>query len=947
MAARRLFTRLVSLGEGVEDTRRRIVRSEVDALGGSDGAVGQVIDTYGRHRLLSFDRDPASGGPTVEIAHEALLREWPRLRSWIDDDRNGLRLLRQISEAAAGWDRLGRGAGDLYRGARLLQALDWQAERPSDMSPVEAEFLAESRELRDSDERAEQERVAHRLRQNRRLRVALAVVAVALIGAIVAGTLAFDQRGEAKQQTELAVAEAARATGAAEDADQQAAIAQEQAGVAAAEAERADQTAFAAENGRLIAESASRVVDDRRIALLLAAEAHRRAPGVDSLGALQRTLTASTGFLGYLGSGPAYLAVDFTASDQLVAVSERAIDTWDTGERRLVGRTELAGPITAAALSPSASLAAILTEDGSTQVVDTSSDATIATGLQLDESPTTALVLSPDGGRLATGHADGTVLLWNVAGGTVEHTIAADVGTIGALAFSPDGTRLASGQTGLEERAEPGVRVWDVATAKPIGERLEPNPPGPGGFDQQFGTSALVFSSDGSTLTTVGRWAIRRWSLDTSEMLSDFLLPGADRTGPLILSFRQLNDDLAAGMEPGGGLTVFDVITGELIVDTVDTQLEPIRGAAAIAVSGDSSTLVVAGSDGLGLWSLNGRQALARQLRAVEGLAAASFDAAGERLVASAIFERPLIWDLTVDAPAPREFSRPGFWTQYHDSGSVLINLAADPAQGDPRGADIPRWDILDPDTLEDTGVIFEDSPLMFLVEAIHRERGLLATSSAIWDLNTGAFLARLPVQRVDSFSRDGSRVTGVTPDGRALVFDTTSWEPVGDPVTSDGSVIRTAGYSPDGRFFFTADATGTITLRDPESHEPIGAPLVGHRAPLGPGAQFVYFSPESERLLSYSEDSEIILWNVETRQRIGGSWPADRPENVTAMSADGTKLLTVLGSDLLIWNLNTEEWYAVACRVAGRNFTRVEWEQLGPSGAEYAPTCPQWPLEQ
>jgi DNA-binding SARP family transcriptional activator/tRNA A-37 threonylcarbamoyl transferase component Bud32 len=72
--ARRLFMRLVTPGEGVEDTRRRALRSELTIC------TDAVIDTFGAHRLLSFDRDPATRAPTVEVAHEALIREWPRLR---------------------------------------------------------------------------------------------------------------------------------------------------------------------------------------------------------------------------------------------------------------------------------------------------------------------------------------------------------------------------------------------------------------------------------------------------------------------------------------------------------------------------------------------------------------------------------------------------------------------------------------------------------------------------------------------------------------------------------------------------------------------------------------------------------------------------------------------------------------------------------------------------
>jgi len=155
-AARALFSRLVTLGEGVEDTRRRVLRDELMGLavareqGGREaGENGQwsadsgqwsvsqsaegselvirrsslvtPLDAFGRARLLAFDRDPLTRGPTVEIAHEALLRAWPRLRGWLDEDRAALRLSRLLTAAAVEWEAAGRAEGFLLRGARLDQ----------------------------------------------------------------------------------------------------------------------------------------------------------------------------------------------------------------------------------------------------------------------------------------------------------------------------------------------------------------------------------------------------------------------------------------------------------------------------------------------------------------------------------------------------------------------------------------------------------------------------------------------------------------------------------------------------------------------------------------------------------------------------------------------------------------------------------------------------------
>ena len=71
-----------------------------------------------RARLVTAEED------TVELAHEALARAWPRLRSWLDDDAAGQRVLRHLSAAADGWDSLGRPDSELYRGARLEAALE-------------------------------------------------------------------------------------------------------------------------------------------------------------------------------------------------------------------------------------------------------------------------------------------------------------------------------------------------------------------------------------------------------------------------------------------------------------------------------------------------------------------------------------------------------------------------------------------------------------------------------------------------------------------------------------------------------------------------------------------------------------------------------------------------------------------------------------------------------
>ena len=115
--ARQIFLRLVAPGDDGGETRR----AELASASLDEDALDAVLDLFGGCRLLTFDRDPTTHGPTVEVAHEALLRVWPRLRLWLDAGRENLRVQRQLMAAAREWTSSGRDPSFLARGARLLQ----------------------------------------------------------------------------------------------------------------------------------------------------------------------------------------------------------------------------------------------------------------------------------------------------------------------------------------------------------------------------------------------------------------------------------------------------------------------------------------------------------------------------------------------------------------------------------------------------------------------------------------------------------------------------------------------------------------------------------------------------------------------------------------------------------------------------------------------------------
>ena len=140
-AAREVFLRLVSVDEEHEDTRRRVRRTELEHSGVGPDELDVVLREYGRHRLLTFDRDAATRTPTVEVAHEALLGEWARLTDWIDDARDDLLTRRRIESAAHDWLAAGSDASFLFTGGRLELAESWAAESGFELTEDEQRFL--------------------------------------------------------------------------------------------------------------------------------------------------------------------------------------------------------------------------------------------------------------------------------------------------------------------------------------------------------------------------------------------------------------------------------------------------------------------------------------------------------------------------------------------------------------------------------------------------------------------------------------------------------------------------------------------------------------------------------------------------------------------------------------------------------------------------------------
>ena len=499
--ARTLFMRLTELGEGTQDTRRRVARSEILSDAQTAPAVETVLDILANARLITLQQD------VVQVAHEALIREWPTLREWLEEDREGLRVYRHLTESALEWERLGRDPGDLYRGARLAQAIEWAAVHPEAVNPLERAYLSTSQA---EAQRIEREREAQRQREldaarklaetekaraeegqtaARKLRHRARYMAVATAGilcvAIIAvllwnqarltsqenATLADDNANiaatavavsemEAEQRT---AAEAARV-----EADEQRVAAEAAQGEEArqrraaeiAKTEAVSQTRIAQVN--LMTLLSDQLVEEHHdLSLLLAAQANTMLDTPATRSSLLSRLESNPSFAGFLEAGVGGIwAMTFSPDGQYLAVSgnNTMIRLWDLTTRQPVGN--------------------------------------LLTGHHSDAS---ALAFSPDGAYLASGACawyearesdevcdQGEIILWDVSTGQATFYPAAHGQRVRQLVFDPTGKLLAS-------MGNDAVILWDVATAQPTYK-----------FEREKHINDLVFSPDGTMLAMGG-----------------------------------------------------------------------------------------------------------------------------------------------------------------------------------------------------------------------------------------------------------------------------------------------------------------------------------------------------------------------------------------------------------------------------------------------------------
>lgn len=196
---RSMFLRLTEIGDGVDDTRRRVRIEELAPQDSSERAVSALLERLVAARLVTL------GDGTCEVAHEVLIRHWPQLRRWLEEDRDGIRLHRRLGNAARLWETARREPADLYRGTRLDAAVEWARSNAALLNATERDFLNAS--VEDSVQMQRRQ-----LRANRRLRRALAAGGVLLLAAVALLVFALVSRQDAKQAAASARSQALATT---------------------------------------------------------------------------------------------------------------------------------------------------------------------------------------------------------------------------------------------------------------------------------------------------------------------------------------------------------------------------------------------------------------------------------------------------------------------------------------------------------------------------------------------------------------------------------------------------------------------------------------------------------------------------------------------------------------------------------------------------------------
>jgi WD40 repeat protein/serine/threonine protein kinase len=434
--SRQVFLRLVNIGQGTEDTRRRARQSMLRSLTQDDAALDEVLDTFGKYRLLTFDNDPNTREPTVQIAHEALIRRWQRFQGWLNDSREELQLHRKLAAAVDEWDESGYDPSFLASGLRLEQFEAWANATEMALSQRETNYLSQSIIYREDLLSKEEVRLAREVALKRRsantMRALVMVFFVATVIALVLAGLAATQRQEAQDARSVAEVRAAEAADSALQARQAALD-------AARSANRAQTLAWASSAQLVLADN------DTDLAIALGLQAASRLTNAPD--EAKRALAAAAYAPGTRGLFRGHIgAVNGVAvspdGNRAVSISDdNQIIVWNLNDSDDFDRiTRHGAPILSVAMNHVGSMVASGDADGNLYI--TGLVTRVEGELVGHHAPVLALDYSRDDSLLVSSDAAGTIIVWDVESRSIIQEWRAAEVPIHAVIFNENGRRI-------------------------------------------------------------------------------------------------------------------------------------------------------------------------------------------------------------------------------------------------------------------------------------------------------------------------------------------------------------------------------------------------------------------------------------------------------------------------------------------------------------------------